>query len=81
MSAPLGKVLALADLYDQLSADVAIETKTDLNRIRDTVADAGTFTARVARALFLLGQAGHIPTTLDNVPVPWSTRWRPTWPA
>ncbi|MCZ7570456.1 MAG: BREX system P-loop protein BrxC [Ardenticatenaceae bacterium] len=63
----VGRVLALADLYDQLASDVPIETKTDLNRVADTVPGATAFTARVARALFLLGQAKYIPTTLDNV--------------
>ena len=67
LESPVGRLLALADLYDQLSSDVAIETKTDLNRIGDSVPDATRFTARVARALFLLGQAKYIPTTLDNV--------------
>ncbi len=67
LESPVGRLLALADLYDQLSSDVAIETKTDLNRIGDSVPDATRFTVRVARALFLLGQAKYIPTTLDNV--------------
>lgn len=67
LESPVGRLLALADLYDQLSSDVAIETKTDLNRIGDGVPDATRFTVRVARALFLLGQAKYIPTTQDNV--------------
>lgn len=67
LESPVGRLLALADLYDQLSSDVAIETKTDLNRIGDSVPDATRFTVRVARALFLLGQAKYIPTTLDNI--------------
>ncbi|MCC6629583.1 MAG: BREX system P-loop protein BrxC [Chloroflexi bacterium] len=64
---PVGRVLALADLYDQLASDVPIETKTDLNRVRDSVPGATDFTTRVARALFLLGQAAYIPTTIENV--------------
>ncbi|HEX8597261.1 MAG TPA: BREX system P-loop protein BrxC [Chloroflexia bacterium] len=64
---PVGRVLNLADLYDQLSSDVPIETKTDLNKIIDTVPGATAFTVRVARALFLLGQAKYIPTELENV--------------
>lgn len=67
LESSVGRLLALADLYDQLSSDVAIETKTDLNRIGDSVPDATRFTVRVARALYLLGQAKYIPTTLDNV--------------
>ncbi|MFQ5342150.1 MAG: BREX system P-loop protein BrxC [Anaerolineae bacterium] len=63
----VGRLIALADLYDQLASDVPIETKTDLNRIAEAVPDATDFTPRVARALFLLGQAQYIPTTLDNV--------------
>lgn len=67
LESPVGRLLALADLYDQLSSDVAIETKTDLNRISDSVPDATRTTVRVARALFLLGQAKYIPAALDNV--------------
>ena len=67
LESPVGRLLALADLYDQLSSDVAVETKTDLNRIGESVLDATRFTVRVARALFLLGQAKYIPTTIDNV--------------
>lgn len=67
LDSPVGRLLALADLYDQLSSDVAVETKTDLNRVGDSVPDATRFTVRVARGLFLLGQAKYIPTTVDNV--------------
>ena len=63
----VGRLLSLADLYDQLAADVPIETKTDLNQIRDTVPEATDFTPRVARALYLLGRTEYIPTTLGNV--------------
>jgi hypothetical protein len=62
-----GRLLSLADLYPQLAADVPIETKTDLNQIRQSVPGATEFTERVARGLFLLGQAEYIATTLDNV--------------
>jgi hypothetical protein len=67
LNSPMGRLLALADLYYQLSSDVAIETKTDLNRIPESVPEATPFTGRVAKALFLLGQSGQIPTTLENV--------------
>lgn len=64
---PVGRLLSLADLYPQLASDVPIETKTDLNRILDTVPGATPFTAQVARGLFLLGQASYIPLTLGNI--------------
>jgi hypothetical protein len=67
LDSTVGRLLNLADLYDQLSSDVPIETKTDLNKILDTVPGATNFTVRVARALFLLGQAKYIPTDLENV--------------
>lgn len=71
LDAPIGRLLCLADLYDELAADAPIETRTDINRIRETVeagngADSYLIT-RVAKALYLLGQAKHIPCTLDNV--------------
>jgi len=65
--APIGRLVALADLYPQLAADVAVETKTDLNRIDESAPGASAFTTRVACGLFLLGQAEYVPTTLDNV--------------
>jgi len=64
---PVGILVSLADLYGQLESDVPIETKTDLNRIADMVPGATAFTPRVARGLFLLGQAQYVPATLDNV--------------
>lgn len=64
---PVGRLVALADLYPQLATDVAVETKTDLNRIAATVPGATPFTTQVACGLFLLGQASYIPATLDNV--------------
>ncbi|MBN1139877.1 MAG: BREX system P-loop protein BrxC [Anaerolineae bacterium] len=67
LDSPVGKLVSLADLYGQLESDVPIETKTDLNRIRPDVPGADAFTLRVARGLFLLGQAQYIPTTVDNV--------------
>jgi len=69
----LGRLLCLADLYGQLAGDAPIETKTDLSRIKDTVLNAtnhaadGLTTTRVARALYLLGQASYIPCTLENI--------------
>jgi len=67
LDAPVGRLLALADLYGQLSSDVPIETKTDLSRVQEQVPGATALTERVARGLFLLGEADYIPTTLDNV--------------
>lgn len=67
LESPVGRILSLADLYDQLSSDAPIETKTDLNRVHETVIGATDFTPRVARALYLLGEAEHIPTTLEHV--------------
>jgi hypothetical protein len=64
---PVGTLVSLSDLYGQLESDVPIETKTDLNRIVDMVPAATDFTVRVARGLFLLGQAQYIPATRDNV--------------
>jgi hypothetical protein len=67
LNSPVGSIRCLADLYDQLASDAPIETRTDLNRIITTVLDATNFTARVARALYLLGQVTYIPCTLENV--------------
>jgi hypothetical protein len=63
----VGRLLSLADLYEQLASDAPIETKTDLNRIRESVPSAGDFTPRVARALYLLGEAEYVPTTIAHV--------------
>ena len=67
LASPVGRILSLADLYDQLASDAPIETRTDINRIGSTVADAKPFTTQVARALYLLGQISYIPCTLENV--------------
>jgi hypothetical protein len=67
LESPAGRILCLTDLYDQLASDAPIETRTDINRIINTVPDATSFTTQVARALYLLGQVGYIPCTLDNV--------------
>src|SRR2546430_1593986 len=67
LDSPVGRVLCLADLYDQLASDAPIETRTDINRIINTVPDATPLTTQVARALYLLGQVGYIPCTLENV--------------
>ncbi len=67
LESPVGRILCLADLYDQLASDAPIETRTDINRIISTVPDATPFTTQVARALYLLGQVPHIPCTLENV--------------
>ncbi len=67
LQAPVGRLLSLANLYPQLVADVPVETKTDLNRVRDSVLDATDRTFDVAVALYLLGQASHIPCTVENV--------------
>ncbi|MFO7634590.1 MAG: BREX system P-loop protein BrxC [Caldilinea sp.] len=67
LTSPVGRLVALADLYPQLSADVAVETKTDLSKIAATVPGSTPFTTQVAYGLFLLGQTQYIPATLDNV--------------
>ncbi|MEI7768477.1 MAG: BREX system P-loop protein BrxC [Chloroflexales bacterium] len=67
LEGPVGRLLCLADLYDQLSTDAPIETKTDLNRVRESVPGATDFTPRVARALYMLGEAEYIPPTLDHI--------------
>ena len=67
LDSPVGRILCLADLYDQLASDAPIETRTDINRIISTVPDATPITTQVARALYVLGQVPHIPCTLENV--------------
>ena len=67
LDAPVGRLLALADLYDALSTDIPVETKTDIDRVGMQVPEATPLTERVARALFLLGEADYIPTGLENV--------------
>lgn len=67
LDSPVGPLISLADLYDQFATDAPTETRTDLNRILETVGGATAFTLKVARALYLLGEAEYIPTTLDNL--------------
>jgi hypothetical protein len=67
LDAQVGRLLGLADLYDQFAADMPVETKTDMGRILETVPGATSHTVRVARAVYLLGQAKYIPTTVDNI--------------
>lgn len=67
LQAPVGRLLTMVDLYPQLMVDVPVETKTDLNSIASKVPAATDFTVRVAIALYLLGQAQHIPCTLENL--------------
>jgi len=67
LDAAVGRLLCLADVYDQVSSDVPIETKTDLNSVLQSVPEATAFTVRVARGLYLLGKAEYIPPTLENV--------------
>lgn len=67
LQAPIGRLLCLADLYDQISSDAPIETKTDLNRIRESVPHASDFTARVARAVYLLSAAEYVPPTIEHI--------------
>ncbi|MEI6776494.1 MAG: BREX system P-loop protein BrxC [Chloroflexales bacterium] len=64
---PVGRLLNLVDLYPQLVADVSVETKTDINSIPHKVPDATPLTADVAVALYLLGQATHIPCIPENL--------------
>ncbi len=67
LDSSVGKLICLADLYCQFSSDVPIETKTDLSRVRDTAPGGNDDTTKVAHALYLLGQAGYIACTLENV--------------
>ncbi|HEU5377901.1 MAG TPA: BREX system P-loop protein BrxC [Ktedonobacteraceae bacterium] len=67
LNRPVGNLLSLADLYDQLAGDAPVETKTDIQRILGSVESATEYTTRVARALYLLGQDEHIPSTLHNI--------------
>lgn len=67
LTSSVGRILCLADLYDQLASDAPIETRTDLNRVITSVPEATPFTTQVARALYLLGQVTYIPCTLENV--------------
>ncbi len=67
LDAPIGRVLSLVDLYEQLSGDAPIETRTDINRITVNVPYAREETANVARVLYLLGRDQNIPCTLDNI--------------
>jgi hypothetical protein len=67
LQSQVGRLLNVADLYEQVVSDVPIETKTDIGRILESVREATNNTVRVAQALYLLGQAKYIPTTLSNV--------------
>jgi len=67
LTSSVGRILCLADLYDQLASDAPIETRTDLNQVMTSVPEATPFTTQVARALYLLGQVTYIPCTLENV--------------
>lgn len=67
LEAPIGRLLCLADLYEQVASDAPVETKTDLNLIRERVPGATELTPRVARALYLLGAAEYVPTTLEHL--------------
>lgn len=68
LDAPIGRILSLVDLYEQLSGDAPSETRTDLSRITANVQNARReLTANVARVLYLLGRDQNIPCTLDNI--------------
>ncbi len=67
LDAPIGRILSLVDLYEQLSGDAPSETRTDLSRITVNVQHAKELTANVARVLYLLGRDQNIPCTLDNI--------------
>ena len=67
LDGPVGRLLCLADIYEQMASDAPIETKTDLNRVRESVPESTAFTPRVARALYLLGKAEHVSTTIEHV--------------
>jgi len=67
LQASVGRLLTLVDLYPQLMVDVPVETKTDLASIMRSVPNATDRTYQIAVALYLLGQAGYIPCTLENM--------------
>ncbi len=67
LQSSVGRLIPLVDLYRQLEADVSVETKTDLNSITNKVPEATNLTRRVAIALYLLGQAQHIPCLIENI--------------
>lgn len=68
LDAPIGRMLSLLDLYEQLSGDAPSETRTDISRITANVPQAvREETANVARVLYLLGRDENIPCTLDNI--------------
>lgn len=67
LQAQIGKLLNVTDLYQQLVVDVPVETKTDLNSIKTSVPGASELTVKVATALYLIGQARHIPCTIENL--------------
>jgi len=67
LQAPVGRLLNLVELYPQLVADLPVETKTDISSIPNKVPEATSFTSNVAIALYLLGQAKHIPCTPENL--------------
>ncbi len=67
LQSSVGNLISLADLYDQLSSDAPVETRTDILRIEESINKSDKFTTRVARALYLLNQDEYIPSTLHNV--------------
>ncbi len=67
LKASVGRLINLVDLYPQLVADVPVETKTDISSIPTKVPAASPLTSEVAIALYLLGQAKHIPCTPENL--------------
>jgi hypothetical protein len=67
LDAPIGRILALVDLYEKISGDAPIEIKTDINRITVNVPEGNENTANVARVLYLMGRDPNITCNLDNV--------------
>src|SRR5713226_9015087 len=77
---PVGRILCLADLYDQLASDAPIETRTDINRVITTVSDATTFTTQVALVpCTYLARCPTSPARLIMSRAPWSPCSIPTW--
>lgn len=67
LESQVGKLICLADLYQQFDADVPLETRNDLRRVRESTPGGNAETVQVAHALYLLGKAEYIPGTLDNL--------------
>ncbi|MGH2507908.1 MAG: hypothetical protein ACRDHZ_10975, partial [Ktedonobacteraceae bacterium] len=67
LESQVGRLICLADLYRQFDADVPLETRNDLRRVRAAAPGGTEETVQVAYALYLLGKAEYIPCTLENI--------------